>query len=73
MRKRRMIFQIEFFRNQDPEMMEKLLRRLSKEKRIPPFSRCTIMIDHKNLTQRNLKEEFPMMVDESDVEHKTES
>jgi len=67
MKKKIITIQFVFFKNQDPEMLERLFRRLSKERKFPPFSKCIVMVHHKNLKQRNLKEEFPLMVDENDI------
>jgi hypothetical protein len=73
MRKKQITFQFEFFKSQDPEQLEQVFRRLVKQRRFPAFSKCLPMVHYKNLKQRDLREEFPLMVNENDLKHKTES
>lgn len=70
MKKRTMILFIEFFENQDPKKIEDQLRWLVKKKRFPRFQTLLTMVNYKNLKQRNIKEEFPLMVEPDDIKKK---
>ena len=64
MKKRNITVNIEFFKNQDPDTIEQLLRRLVEQKRFPAFHRCMVMVNHKNLKSiKNNKSEsdFPVV------------
>jgi hypothetical protein len=72
MKKKFITLQIEFFKNQNPETIENQLRRLVKQRKFPAFRKCIPMVHYKNLKQIDLRDDFPMMVDDDDINKELE-
>ena len=70
MKKRIMVIYVEFFKNQQPAVIERMLRISAKQGGFPAFRRLMVGVDHKGLSAGKKPKEYPysnipLLIDES--------